>query len=241
MKELDKNTTENNKYQKIMKKLGIFFLSFFVFINMGIGQDKMVHGVVHTFDSIPLIGAKIISKNLKQTVLTDSLGKFAVQTKTGDKLMFRAEGFVNQNVKVSENTKIVAVNMKLKSGEKQRQYAIGYGYVSEEDVTAAVNQFTTGQNDFTRYNDMYELIRGRFPGVDVQNGAIVMRGSKTFQGSDEALIVLDGVIADSDILRTLSPIDVKSINVIKDGSAAVYGSRGANGVVIIETKKGGDE
>lgn len=88
---------------------------------------------------------------------------------------------------------------------------------------------------------MYELIRGRFPGVDVQNGAIVMRGSKTFQGSDEALIVLDGVIADSDILRTLSPIDVKSINVIKDGSAAVYGSRGANGVVIIETKKGGDE
>ena len=187
-----------------------------------------------------MIGAKIISKNSKQTVLTDSLGNFSLPTESGDKLKIRAEGFFNQNVKVDEKTKFVAVNMRLKPGDKQREFAIGYGYVTEEDLTAAVNQFTTSQSDFSRYNDMYELIRGRFPGVDIQNGEIVMRGSKTFQGSNAALIVLDGVISDSEILRTLSPIDVKSVNVIKDGSSAVYGSRGANGVLLIETKKGGD-
>jgi len=223
-----------------MKKINIFILLIFVVAQLTNAQDKVVHGVVHTFDSIPLIGAKVISKNTKQIVLTDSLGNFSVPTETGDRLKIRAEGFFNQNVKVDDKTRLVAVNMRLKPGEKQREYAIGYGYVSEEDLTAAVNQFTTSQNDFSRYNDMYELIRGRFPGVDIQNGEIVMRGAKTFQGSDAALIVLDGVVANSEILRSLSPMDVKSVNVIKDGSTAVYGSRGANGVLLIETKKGGD-
>lgn len=224
-----------------MKKIAVFILLIFVIAWVTNAQDKVVHGVVHTFDSIPLIGAKIISKSTKQMVLTDSLGSFSLPTESGDKLKIRAEGFFNQNVKVDEKTKFVAVNMRLKPGDKQREYAIGYGYVSEDDLTAAVNQFTAGQNDFSRYNDMYELIRGRFPGVDIQNGDIVIRGSKTFMGSNAALIVLDGVIADSEILRTISPIDVKNINVIKDGSSAVYGSRGANGVVLIETKKGGDQ
>jgi TonB-dependent SusC/RagA subfamily outer membrane receptor len=224
-----------------MKKIHIFILLIFVITRFTNAQDKVVHGVVHTFDSIPLIGAKVISKSTKQTVLTDSLGSFSLATESGDKLRIRAEGFFNQNVKVDEKTKFVAVNMRLKPGDKQREYAIGYGYVSEEDLTAAVNQFSTSQNDFSRYNDMFELIRGRFPGVDIQNGEIVMRGTKTFQGSDAALIILDGVVADSEILRSLSPMDVKSVNVIKDGSTAVYGSRGANGVLLIETKKGGDD
>ncbi|MBT6765191.1 MAG: TonB-dependent receptor plug domain-containing protein, partial [Prolixibacteraceae bacterium] len=62
----------------------------------------------------------------------------------------------------------------------------------------------------------------------------------SFNSSSAALIVLDGVISDASILNTISPIEVKSIDVLKDGGAAIYGSRGANGVVIIETKKGGD-
>ena len=69
----------------------------------------------------------------------------------------------------------------------------------------------------------------------------IIRGTSSFHASNAALIVVDGVISDNDVLRTLSPIEVKSVDVIKDGSSAVYGSRGANGVVIIETRKGGDE
>jgi len=164
-----------------------------------------------------------------------------VVTETGDKLKIRAEGFYNENVKVDEKTRFMAVNLRMKPGEKQREYAIGYGYVSEKDLTTSVNQLNLDKNDFTRYNNMSELLTGRFPGVEIRNGEIFIRGSKTFQGSDAALIVLDGVIAESDILHSLSPIDVKSVNVIKDGSTSVYGSRGANGVVLIETKKGGEQ
>jgi TonB-dependent SusC/RagA subfamily outer membrane receptor len=224
-----------------MKNFGLFIFLIFFVSQFTTAQDKVVHGIIHTLDSIPLIGVKIKSKSTNQTFYTDSQGKFTVVTETGDKLKIQAEGFYNENVKVDEKTRFMAVNLRMKPGDKQREYAIGYGHISEEDLTASVNQFSPDKNDFSRYKDIFELIRGRFPGVDIQNGEIVIRGSSTLKGSDAALIVLNGVIADSDILHTLSPNDVKSINVIKDGSTAVYGSRGANGVVLIETKKGGEQ
>ena len=224
-----------------MKKIAFFVLFVSFLAQLATAQDKVVHGIIHTLDSIPLIGVEIKSRTANQSFYTDSLGNFSVITQPGDKLKIRAEGFYNENVKVDEKTKFIAVNMKMKPGEKQREYAIGYGYISEEDLTTAVNQLTLNENDFSRYNDMSELLSGRFPGVEIRNGEIFVRGSKTFQGNDAALIILDGVITEPDILTTLSPIDVKSVNVIKDGSTAVYGSRGTNGVVIIETKKGGDQ
>jgi len=224
-----------------MKNFGVLVLLIFFVAQLTKAQDKVVHGIVHTLDSIPLIGVKIISKSSNQTFYTDSLGKFSVVTETGDKLKIRAQGFYNENVKVDGKTRFMAVNLRMKPGEKQREYAIGYGYVSEEDLTTSVNQLNLDNNDFTRYNNMSELLTGRFPGVEIRNGEIFVRGSKTLRGSDAALIVLDGVIAEPDILRSLSPIDVKSVNVIKDGSTSVYGSRGTNGVVLIETKKGGDQ
>jgi TonB-dependent SusC/RagA subfamily outer membrane receptor len=78
-------------------------------------------------------------------------------------------------------------------------------------------------------------------GAQVTNGEIILRGDNSFRSSSAALIVVDGVIVDYDFLNTLSPVQVKSIDAIKDGTSAIYGSRGANGVILIETKKGGDE
>ncbi|MFC2116075.1 TonB-dependent receptor plug domain-containing protein [Bacteroidota bacterium] len=223
-----------------MKKTGI--IVFFIFVsNLLSAQDHLIRGVVHTFDSIPLIGAEIQVKSTKQSVLTDTFGNFIVFCNSEDRLKVMARGFYNQNVKINENTKLVAVNLTLKPGEKKREYAIGYGYVSDEDKTTAVTGLNTNDPSYQRYSDMYDLIRGQFAGVQITNGEIIIRGAKSFMGSSAALIVVDGVIMDAEYLNTLSPIQVKSIDVIKDGSAAVYGSRGANGVILIETRKGGDE
>ena len=223
-----------------MKKICIplFFIvsSFFLY-----AQDHVIHGVVHTLDRIPLIGAEIKVKSTKQSVFTDSLGNFTAFCNSEDKLKVVAKGFYNQNVKITGSTKVVAVNLKLKPGEKQREYAIGYGYVSGEDLTNAVAGLNTDNTTFSKYSDIYDLIRGQLAGVQINNGEIIIRGDRSFQGSSAALIVVDGVIWDSEALRTLSPIQVKSIDAIKDGSAAVYGSRGANGVILIETIKGGEE
>ena len=202
------------------------------------GQSHAVYGVVHTLDSIPLIGVRVTVKSTNHTVLTDSLGEFRVICKDNDKLKLKADGFYDQKVKISKNIQLVAVNLKLKPGEKQREYAIGYGYVYDEDRTNAMSDLDDEDTDFTKYDNVYEIIRSM--GVQVRNGEVIIRGTTSFQGSSAALIVVDDVIVDGDYLQNLSPRQVKSIDIIKDGSSAVYGSRGANGVVIIKTKKGGD-
>lgn len=206
-----------------------------------VAQDRVMYGIVTTFDSIPLFGASVKVKSTKQTIFSDSLGNFSVMCNYEDKLVVSAEGFYKQNLKLKSNSKFAAINLKLKPGNKNRQYAIGYGYVSDEDKTTAVANINNADFDFLRYNDMYELIRSSLPGVQVVNGEIIIRGVKSFNSSNAALLVVDGVISDVSILNEIPPITVKSINVIKDGSTAVYGSRGANGVILIETKKGGDK
>jgi len=205
-------------------------------------QDQMIRGVVTTFDSIAIIGADIQVKSSKEVVKTDTLGRFTVNVNPGDRLKVKAKGFVSQKVKLEDNTKLVAVNLKLKSGDKSIEYAVGYGYVKDSEKLNAVAQLNNKDMDFSQYTSMYDLIRGRFAGVQVQsNGEIIIRGVNSINLSSAALIVVDGITVDQSMLSSISPSNVKSINVIKDGSSAIYGARGANGVVLIETKKGGDD
>jgi len=227
-----------------MKKrnfIPMIILVFQLFLSNVQAQDRVIQGKVTTFDSIPLIGAAVKVQSTKQEVFTDSLGNFSVGCNHNDKLKVSAHGFLNQNVKLTSNIRFAAINLKLKPGEKSREIAIGYGYVSDADKLNAVASLTKDDTDFSRYDNIYDLIRGRFAGVQVSNGQIIIRGgSNSFQGSSAALVVVDGVVTDAGTLSTIKPIEVRSVNVIKDGSSAIYGSRGANGVVIIETKRGGD-
>lgn len=219
-----------------MKKIFVILILALFTTFTTFSQDRMIRGVVNTLDSIPLIGVEITIQSTKQVVKTDSLGNFLAACNNTDKLKLKATGFYNQTVKVEENVKIVAINMKLKSGEKQLDYAIGYGYISEKDRTTAVSSQGIKKTDYSRYSNVYEIVRDM--GGQIQNGQIVLRGARSFQGSSAALIVVDGSPVDSDYLSTLRPSDVKRIDILKDASSSIYGSRGANGVVQIETVSG---
>lgn len=223
---------------KILKPL-LFLAAFGLFLATS-AQEKIIHGVVTTFDSIPLIDAEVQVRSTKQKVLTDTLGRFSVAVSPGDRLKVSATGFFNQKVKLEEKTKLVAVNLKLKPGDKNREYAIGYGHVSDRDKLNALASLNSNDMDFSQYSNIYELIKGRFAGVQVVNGEIIIRGINSINSSSAALIIVDGVPVDGSALSSIPPVQVKSINVIKDGSSAIYGSRGANGVVLIETKRGDD-
>lgn len=204
-------------------------------------QSRTIKGIVTTFDSIPLIGAEIVIQSSKEKVSTDTLGQFTAVIDATDKIKVRAKGFYSQNVKIDEKIKMVLVNLKLRPTDKAKEYAVGYGYVKDEERLNALAQLTNDDLNFSQYTNMYDLIRGRFAGVVVQpNGEIIIRGVNSINLSSSALIVVDGMPTNNSILETLSPNNVKSINVIKDGSSAIYGSRGGNGVIVIETKKGGD-
>jgi TonB-dependent SusC/RagA subfamily outer membrane receptor len=230
------------KRNKMKQKLFVFkFTIIALLLSIFTGaQDRVIHGIVTTFDSIPLINAEVKVLSSKQKVLTDTLGRFSVGSDHKDKLKVSAYGFYNQKVELNENTKFAAVNLKLKPGEKAREYAIGYGHVNDYERLNSLASLNNNDLDFSQYSNIYELIRGRFAGVQIINDEIIIRGQNSINLSSAALVVLDGVIIDSRTLNSISPIQVKSINVIKDGSAAIYGSRGANGVVIIETRRGND-
>jgi len=218
----------------------LIVLAFLVSLNIN-AQDKIVHGVVTTFESIPVIGAQIKVKSTNQEVLTDTLGNFTVTTDNKDVLTVFANGFVKERVKIKDDIRYAAINLRLKPGEKNRFHAIGYGHVADEDKLNALASLNNDDADFSQYSNVFDLIKGRFAGVTVTNSnQIIIRGATSIYGDNTALIVIDGIISDNSALGTLSPNVVKSVNVIKDGGAAIYGSRGANGVVVIETKRGND-
>ena len=219
-----------------MKKYLLSVFVFLFFTNIVFGQDRAVHGVINTLDSIPLIGVEIQVRSTKQSFLTDSLGKFTVICNKEDKLRIKANGFYDQKVRIEGTVKLLAINLKIKPGVKQRKYAIGYGYVTEENRTNAVSNLNTGDTRFSRFSNMYDLVRSM--GVQVSNGQVIIRGTKSFQGNSAALIIVDGIIMDSGVLSTLRPIEIQNVDVIKDATSSIYGSRGANGVLLIETLKG---
>ena len=112
---------------------------------------------------------------------------------------------------------------------------IGYGTVKKNEVTTSVSNVKVDKNEAITYNNMYDYLSGRVPGVQVLPGnRILVRGLGTNSGQSDPLILVDGVeITD---LSSINPSDVQSVDVIKDGSAAIYGVRGANGVILITTK-----
>ncbi len=126
------------------------------------------------------------------------------------------------------------------SGKDRQEEMIdtGYGEVQRKNSTASVSRLEIKQG--SGYSDIYSYIRGRVPGVEVRGTSISIRGQKSIIGSNEPLILVDGVEV-SDI-SSLQPDMVESINVLKDAaSTSIYGVRGANGVIIIRTRKSADD
>ena len=218
----------------------MFLMVLFLTITVN-AQERMLHGRVFTFDSIPLVKADVKVKSTKQVVKTDTLGNFSVSCKPDDVLKVSAKGFATEKVKLQPKIKLAIINLKLKPGAKNREYAIGYGHVTDANKLNAVSNLNNSDADFSQYSNIFELIQGRFAGVQVVNGEIIIRGVNSINSSSAALIVLDGMPVSSSTLYSIPPVQVKSIDVIKDGSAAIYGSRGSNGVVLIQTKGGKDK
>lgn len=226
-----------------MRRSYVTFVIIFVFSILSFeseGQEKTIKGYVTTFDSIPLIMAKIVVSSSKLIVLTDSIGRFELNYLPKDKLKISANGFSSQKVKIEEENEILHVNLKLKSGSKNREIAVGYGHVKDEKKLYSIASLNNDDVNFSQFSNIYELIEGRLAGLQVVNNEIIVRGLTSINGSGAALVIVDGFPVEGSALEMLSPINVKSINLLKDGSTAIYGSRGANGVVIIEMKQGGE-
>ncbi len=138
------------------------------------------------------------------------------------------------------STQMINQNQKVKNHpvNPDQLRNVGYGYEKASSVTGSVSSLHPTRQQMNGYTSIYQYLQGRVAGLTVSGNRIRIRGEHTLMGSSEPLIVLNGVpLQSSTDLQFINPLDVKSIDVLKDaGAAAIYGTRGANGVILITTK-----
>jgi TonB-dependent SusC/RagA subfamily outer membrane receptor len=211
-----------------------------VFISVSsIAQTRVVKGKITTFNEYPVQNVEVASKKAKSTVMTDSLGQFEIVCNEKDVIQIKAKVFQALNKKVNADDEYVSANLIFKDTPQNRDLATGYGYITHEQLTYALAHMTDENNDFCNYSDVFSLIKGKFPGVTVKTNSfgtegIFVRGDKSIYGDNEAIYVVDGIRVGD--VSFVNPCDMATIDVLKDGGAALYGSQAANGVVVIETK-----
>lgn len=204
------------------------------------GQTRKLVGRLTAFNTFPIYNMEVNSQKAKDLALTDSSGWFSIDCRERDVIRIKSKVFQSVSIRVNEDTDTLLLNLVFIDTKSNRQVATGYGYMSEEDLTFAMNHLERKNNDFCNYNNIFDLIEGRFPGVMVESsgsgGSVTIRGSRSAGASTRALMVVDGIITNN--IGWINPCDVNSIDIIKDGMTAMYGSEGGNGVVVIETIHG---
>ena len=250
-----------------IKKIILIFLLFPIFV---LSQSKTVTGLVNDENSSPLPGATIQLKG-SETVgaITDFDGNFTISipSDSNQVLIVSYIGYLNEEVDVSNQISIT-VNLQPDTEALEEVVVVGYGTVLKRDLTGSVSSVKIEDDVSRAAATVDQLLQGRAAGVQVtQNAAnpnsgvsVRIRGTNSLRGNNEPLYVIDGVIISSageDVgavggnntgqdpqsgLNGINPRDIERIEILKDASAtAIYGSRGANGVVLITTKSGSKE
>jgi TonB-linked SusC/RagA family outer membrane protein len=211
-----------------------------------IAQTRQIKGkVLSSEDGKAMDGVSINIRGLSQGTLTDAEGNFSIEAASGQTLVISYVGFKSQELVIRKNETLV-VQLERIDNSMQGVVVIGYGTQKKKDLTGAVSQVGTAQLEAVPVYNIENALQGRASGVRVtQNSGnpggrieVRIRGSNSMIGSNAPLYVVDGFPVTGGI-DFLNPADVESMDILKDASAtAIYGSRGANGVVIITTKKG---
>ena len=223
-----------------MTKRIIFLLGLIIFFSSIQAQTKVVYGKLTAFNKYPLQNIEVRAKKSKASVKTDSLGLFTIVTMDEDRIVIKTKAFQTVVRKVHNDTDTLNINLVFIDTKTNRELATGYGYINSQDLNYAMSNLEQENNEFCNYTNIYDLLVGRFPGVMVQRtatgGSVIIRGGSSINMSNEALYVVDGGVTNN--IDYIHPCDIRSINVLKDASTSIYGTRGSNGVVVIETKRG---
>jgi TonB-linked SusC/RagA family outer membrane protein len=209
-----------------------------------LAQNFSINGLVVDSNNEPVIGASIIVKGTKTATITDFNGKFTLQANSNDVLIFSYLGMstVEQTVGTTKNFRIVMTD---KTQTLEEVVVVGYGTVKKKDLTTAVSTVSTKDISERPIISAAAAIQGKAAGVTViqPNGepgagmVVRVRGNTSITASNDPLYVVDGVPMSE--INFLSPNDIESMQILKDASsAAIYGSRASNGVVLITTKLG---
>ena len=210
-----------------------------------IAQKKDVTGIVKESGGQVIPGVSVTIKGTVRGVQTNNDGKYSIQAENGETLVFSFIGMKKSEVIIGSQSNYDVV-LEDEASSLDEIVVVGYGEQKKSDVTGAIVSVNSAQINERPVANAIQGIQGRAAGVDIgsnerpgQVGSITIRGVRSLTASNSPLYVVDGIPLISGGIENLNPNDIESIDVLKDASAtAIFGSRGANGVVIVSTKRG---
>ena len=236
--------------QNYLPRTKLFLLGLALLLSSSLtlhAQSREVTGtVISGEDDLPLPGVSVLVKGTTRGAVTDIDGNYSINLQESDQtIVFSFVGFVSQEVTVGNQSTIdITLNPDMQSlGEV---VVVGYGEQKKETITGSVATVKGGDLVKSPAMNLSNSIAGRMSGVIAVNrsgepgydgAGIRIRGSNTL-GNNDALIVIDGIPARAGGIDRLNPNDIENISVLKDASAAIYGARAANGVILVTTKRG---
>ncbi|AFK03264.1 TonB-dependent receptor plug [Emticicia oligotrophica DSM 17448] len=231
--------------KQLLLKMMMLSLAVVCSIQFAAAQGKAVSGKVSDAGGNPLPGVSVTVKGTAQGAISDAAGKYSVQAANGATLVFSYIGYKAQEVKVgSQNT--INVALEEDAAALNEVIVVGYGSQKKSQTTGAISQVSAKQITEMPITSLGQALQGRTAGVDVsQSGSkpgstpkILIRGRRSFNAGNDPLYVVDGIPLSAGY-EDMNPNDIQSIEVLKDATAtAIYGARGANGVVLVTTKRG---
>ena len=222
----------------------LFFIMFLLSSTLAFAQNK-VTGTVTDKTGAPLPGVNVLEKGTTNGSITDANGKYSLNVGKGKTLMFSYIGFTTREVVVNQNVIDIALQEDLQALDEV--VVIGYGSMTRKDVTSSITTVKADKLNVGTYTSPAQLLQGKVPGLTItqssdpnsEYSSITLRGASSLRGGEamEPYYVVDGVPGVS--LALIAPEDIESIDVLRDATAtAIYGSKAANGVIIVTTKKG---
>ncbi|MBK9255507.1 MAG: SusC/RagA family TonB-linked outer membrane protein [Saprospiraceae bacterium] len=242
----------------------VFSLLLFAGFTVSVAAQKTVSGTVtDASNSEPLIGANVLIKGAGTGTITDIDGTYSLKVEEGSVLIFSYAGYTDQEITIGASS---TINVSLSAGKLLDEVVVvGYGSVKRSDLTGSVASISAKDFNGGLVTSTDQLIQGKAAGVQILNNSgqpggqttIRIRGNSSIRAGNNPLFVVDGIpfsgastkagtdagdlgaIPGSNPLNFINPADIESMQILKDASAAaIYGSRGANGVVLITTKRG---
>lgn len=211
-------------------------------------QGRAISGKVSDAGGNSLPGVSVTVKGTSQGAISDVAGKFSVQAANNATLVFSYIGYKAQEVKVG-NQSNYDVTLEEDAAALSEVVVVGYGTQKKSQMTGAISQVTAKQITEMPLTNLGQALQGRAAGVDVsQSGSkpgaaprILIRGRRSFNAGNDPLYVVDGIPLSAGY-EDINPNDIQSLEVLKDATAtAIYGARGANGVILVTTKRGGNK
>lgn len=222
----------------------LFAMSVFIcYAEVSIGQKAdrkiIISGVVLDENRMPVEGATIFIDKIKTTSVTNRKGHYKVRTCPEAREILVFSLFNGAYADVINGRTSINFSLKVRSRESSGENKtdqnetvnVGYGTVQKNSISTQIGVIDGQDPKFASYNNIYDMIHGQIPGVEVNGKSIKIMGSSSLNVSTEPLFVVDGIIVYS--IDDVVPQDVKSIEILKGPSASVYGTRGANGVILI--------